>query len=735
MFAVMLPLVWALGFANAPLLYALAAAGVPVVIHLLNRRKYREVPWAAMRFLLSAIRKNRRRLRIEQWLLLAIRTLVILLVVSAMAKPFLEAFGAVLAGTRTHKVIVIDGSLSMGYRSGESSRFEQAKAVATQIVKDARGGDSVSLILMGDPPKVVIGDPTNNLREVEKEIGELVQSDGGTDLAATFEKIDRVLDVSSRDQKEVIFLTDLQAASWRPPAESTKALNEMVAKIEARRPRSVVIDLGKSGGENRAVTDLGLNVPVVTVGAPVLIRATLHNFGSARADGVRARVTADGILGLEEPFDLAPGEDVHAVFSQQFSTPGDHLVEVFIDDDPLSLDNHRWLVVPVRESLNVLLADGHFKSEPYQAETDYLAQALSPGYDDSPGQPRPIKVEVVSESQLSRRDLAKYDAVVLCNVAQFNELEVATLDDFLKQGGGVVVFGGDQVIAANYNRLLYNDGHGLLPAELGPSVGDAAKKEAGSFFNPLGYRHALVSAYQGETEPVTSGLTQVRSWQYHKLVIPKGSNAEVALMFDTGDPAVVETRRHRGTVILVATSADTGWTNWPLHNSYVPVMQEIVLRASAGRLSERNIRVGQPFDRSFTADGASAAVTVVTPGKQSFPAKLQPSGGVSQFHFEQTDKSGAYEVKVGPPLALDTLFAANPNPAESDLTKLDRAQLAEILPGWNFQYLTNSRELAQDASSVGRRGELHRPLLSGLLILLLLESILAWKFGHHESST
>ena len=135
----MLPLVWALGFANAPLLYALAAAGVPVVIHLLNRRKYREVPWAAMRFLLAAIRKNRRRLRIEQWLLLAIRTLVVLLVVSAMAKPFLESFGAVIAGQRTHKVIVLDGSLCMGYRSGESSRFDQAKAVATQIVKDSRG--------------------------------------------------------------------------------------------------------------------------------------------------------------------------------------------------------------------------------------------------------------------------------------------------------------------------------------------------------------------------------------------------------------------------------------------------------------------------------------------------------------------------------------------------------------------------------------------------------------------
>ena len=181
----------------------------------------------------------------------------------------------------------------------------------------------------------------------------------------------------------------------------------------------MVIDLGKSGGDNRAVTDLKLEVPVVTVGAPVLIRATLRNFGANRADGVRARLTADGRLSPEQSLDLPTAEDVPAVFRQQFDTPGDHLVEVSIDDDPLAIDNHRWLVVPVRESLNVLLVDGHFRSEPYQAETDYLAQALSPS-EESPGQPRPIHVEVISDSQLSRRELSPYDVVVLCNVGQFS---------------------------------------------------------------------------------------------------------------------------------------------------------------------------------------------------------------------------------------------------------------------------------------------------------------------------
>ena len=99
---------------------------------------------------------------------------------------------------------------------------------------------------------------------------------------------------------------------------------------------------------------------------------------------------------------------------------------------------------------------------------------------------------------------------------------MTALDDFLKQGGGVVVFGGDQVVPDNYNRLLYADGKGLLPAAIGPSVGDAAKKEGGFFFNPLGYRHPIISEYQGQTDPVTAGITQAITFQYHKLVLAQG---------------------------------------------------------------------------------------------------------------------------------------------------------------------------------------------------------------------
>src|SRR5262245_13486891 len=115
-----------------------AVAAVPIIIHLLNRKRYVVVTWAAMRFLLAAQKKNVRRLKLEQWLLLAVRILVAVLVVAAIAAvtPWAEPLWqklfpggpqGPLAQGRTHRILVIDGSFSMATRAADgSTRFEAA---------------------------------------------------------------------------------------------------------------------------------------------------------------------------------------------------------------------------------------------------------------------------------------------------------------------------------------------------------------------------------------------------------------------------------------------------------------------------------------------------------------------------------------------------------------------------------------------------------------------------------
>ncbi len=139
----------------------LLAAAAPILIHLWSRRNYREMPWAAMEYLLAALHRQTRRLQLEQWLLLAIRTLlIVLLVLAVLQPPLLEHAGLALGtGGQTHRVLVIDGSYSMAYRSGDKSLFDRAKELAARIIKDSPQGDAFTLVLMAAPPRVVVGTP------------------------------------------------------------------------------------------------------------------------------------------------------------------------------------------------------------------------------------------------------------------------------------------------------------------------------------------------------------------------------------------------------------------------------------------------------------------------------------------------------------------------------------------------------------------------------------------------
>ena len=302
-------------------------------------------------------------------------------------------------------------------------------------------------------------------------------------------------------------------------------------------------------------------------------------------------------------------------------------------------------------------------------------------------------------------------------------------------GGGVVIFGGDQVVAENYNRLLYADGKGLLPAAIGPSVGDAAKKAGGLLLQSAGLPPPDHFGIPGQSDPVTAGITQAITWQYHKLVLAKDTKAEIAMAFDTGDPAVVEMPRHRGTVILVATSADMGWTTWPR-------AQEL----SAGHAADRDASLGGPVRRAehprrpavrsvvSRGRGRGAGDGGCRPRGQPVSTKLQPGGGVSQFHFEQTDLAGAVSGEDRAAAVARIVVRRQPRSGRERSDQAGPRGPGRRDSGLEFSLPDELERAGQDVGSVGRRGELHQPLLYGLLALLLVESLLAWRFGHHDVS-
>ena len=116
-----------MSFLNLPMLLGLTAISVPIIIHFLNRRKFRTVTWAAMRFVRLSVDQNQRRMKIEDLILLLLRCALLALLALALARPALDSGKQQLVGdTKVNAVVLLDNSFSMKV----NDNFEDAKKAA-----------------------------------------------------------------------------------------------------------------------------------------------------------------------------------------------------------------------------------------------------------------------------------------------------------------------------------------------------------------------------------------------------------------------------------------------------------------------------------------------------------------------------------------------------------------------------------------------------------------------------
>lgn len=712
------------------MLWGLAAGAVPILIHLLHRRRFKTVQWAAMRFLLAATKKQARRLKLEQLLLLLVRTMIVLLIALALTRPTAETLGDYFqAEGPRHRIVVIDATFSMGYAPSGRTRFDRAKDMAKQIVSSARQGDAINLVRISDStPRVIVRRPAFQSAAVVEEIEQLVLLDERVDASIVLKEIDELLSLASDvPRKEVYFITDLQSATWAP-GDSTEAssVRQELKKIAARA-KIVWLDVGEPTAANVAVTSLRTEDQFVLSGRPVRTSATIKNFSPTGASSQLVELVLDGRLADTKRVDLPASQEVPVNFSPTFGN-GEHRIEVRLTPDALPVDDTRRLAIPVRDELHVLLVNGKPSGESMGNSTDFLKLALAP---ELPNRAiaSPIRPTVIRESELLGMDLSRFDCVFLCNVALFTEREAEVLRGYLEGGGGVVFCLGDQVRLENYNQILHKDKHALLPARLIERVGDAKKKDGSFEFDAGEFSHPIVRPFQGNTG---AGLELTRTFVYVKAQPDEDRGANVALRFSSGDPAIVDAPFGRGRVILVTTSVDREWSTWAVWgHSLIPLMHETVNYAIAGRWKDRDVLVGQPLQCHVGLRASDTPVTEQFPNGDS--KTLQPSADGRMVISDPTTNSGFHRIVLGPPANRTDWFAVNVDSMESDLSALRLEELrTDLLPGVEFTYLT---EWEESSNGLGERTRVmstgtmfSRSLLIAALALLLVEQLMAWHF-------
>lgn len=726
-------ILFAFGFGNLAMLGWLAAAAAPLLIHLWSRHRFRESPWAAMQFLLAAMRKNARRLQLQQWLLLAVRTLIILLVVLAVAEPYGERLLASGSAGPTHKVIVIDGSYSMAYRANGATNFTVAKQLAAEMVSASHPGDAFTVILMTSSPKFVISSEVFD-HAVTAQIESLVQPQAGADLAATLALIHEALAEkfthSTPAHKEVYFLTDLQTSTWGGLAKNakdagSKKQSDTAATVAAITERAslVVVDLSQANVSNLAMTNLSASAAVVTSGHDINLNAALHNFSQEPHTQTRAELLVDDAVVGKQTIDLAAGGESSIHFAHRFASSGVHTVTIRTSGDRLELDNSRSLAVPVRSEIRVLCVSGH------DGAAKYLSNALNP----NPGGDSPIRPMVIAEGDLADAQLADFDCVFLCNVAQLTSSEAERLTHYAESGGGVVVFLGDRVVPASYNAPLQGgtgDRPSLLPAVVGPIV---AQPQFG--LDPLDYRHPIVAPFRGRER---AGLLTTPVNRYYRLEVSRSRpGVEIAAALPGGDPFIVTAPLGRGRTVLVATdgslssvdpASGEAWTTWPTWPSFLPLVRELLAYASGGQQMQWQQLVESPLSGSIgePALGASGSgeLKMVRPDGRATAVSIRSTPTGSEWSYTDTDVSGIFTLR-GLPQGRTQQFAINVDTAEGDLARIDPQQLpSEIKVRSNWQGEASGGDFQSAAQA-----DWNTEILWGVLALLFAESFMAWQFG------
>ncbi len=457
------------GYEAFALAGAVAATG-PVIIHLLNRRRFRVVNWAAMDFLLEALQRNRRMLHLRDLLLLALRTACLLLFGLALARPYFSSVeGTGKPTDPVHAVLIVDNSLSMGYEKLDGNLLDEAKAKAREFIDALPEGSRISVLPLCGSAGGISHDAYRTKEDARDALAKIEVVDrAGTAAQAADLAREAMKLVPDLEAKRVVFLGDQQVVNW--PAESLAALLKDLPPMQ-------VVAIAPEEPENTWVDSFTVQDGIADLETQAVFQAVISHQGRSPRGNVQVTLSIDGVEVATQTIDLEPDQSREVTFPYRFDNQADTQPEggrplyaaatVSIPPDHLPQDDSRSLIVPVVSELPVVFIDQYGSTEDpkknHYGETRHLRQLLAPITNRDSRQLvkiRQLRIEEVDAAALEDARL-----VVIAGVAS-PEGAVGVLREFVKQGGQLLIAAGAEFDPAAWNQSAWLDGGGILPAPL-----------------------------------------------------------------------------------------------------------------------------------------------------------------------------------------------------------------------------------------------------------------------------
>jgi hypothetical protein len=675
---------------EAPLFLIAAALGamVPLILHLMQKKRSEPFEFPTLRFLRVAQNASARNIRMQHILLWLLRTAIMLFLGAAFALPVIRTAGGSLLRRATRDVgIVLDMSYTMLYDLGQETAFDRARKTAITMIEDLQQGDRFFVVLAGKTPRALFPEP---MREKQAAIAQLQELKPDYTASYLLPAVDlarsTLREHAGRRQMELHVLTDNRAAAW--------TVREVRIREDEEKQREVptfVLSSGVPDPENRTPMEIEIEPVVIFPQGGNRLRVKLAASGKSQetivqlfinnAEHARTplRVTSDA--GVDTTFVLPPLER------------GTHIGRIEIPEDNLAVDDTFHFLLRVGESTPTLVVGG-------ERETLFLRAALRAASGGNDAFTR------VDRQGLAGVSLDAYGVVMLCDALPLPGEAIDRLERFIREGGLMVVFAGLRASSSDYALLNF------LPAQP-QGVRDFVGPDARQFLVWEDLTHPVLRDLDAfEAAP---NVTVERVLVVDELAL----GAEVLIRMRNGMPVLLEQRVGLGSVLLFTIGADRFWSNFPLTPFYLPVISQLLDYGRGTRVPDPYVVSDLNRTLESMVPGLPPEAKLVDAAEKSVGVRrvMQESRTIS--YLEEALSPGIYFRNDGG--SKEPVLAVNLDRLDSDLTPFPEDELAELLEHDGVKYATSWEDM-EDLLRFHRVGHsLAEPFFWLALILIALE--------------
>jgi hypothetical protein len=702
-------------FLNPAILIALSAISIPVIIHLFNLQKIRKVEFSSLMFLKELQKSKIKRIKLKQLLLLLLRIMVIVFLVLSFAKPVYKGYaGAGNVDVKKTVFIYLDNSFSMSATGENGTYLQNSKDAVKKILASHSETDDYYFISSSE---IIFKDKKilySSKKELTDSLENISHSYKTAMISEQLNLASEIFSTSVTQINELYIISDFQRSNFFSPASN------IFAGDQFENVNLFLIDAGNRIINNISLDSIEVVSKILEKNREVKMNLVISNNSDFSVSNKIVNLNVNGRIVSEKAIDINSRERKDVEFSfnpvaSGYVSGNFDLIRNDLIEDELPEDNKFYFTLFIPEKFKIGIIDES------QEGSRYIKLAYAAAHDlmQSGAGDILFDVSTVNINSIIR----DYDLLLMTGKRSISREEAELLSAFISDGGGVMIFPGENIDVNSYNDFLSLTGSTKIGA-----LNSNESINSNLRFDKIDFEHPVLSeVFQNRRLSLTREQVQIESPQikkYYDLFPGEGSLPVITL--SNGKPFLISSGYNRGNILISSVSAETSFSNFPVKSIFLPV----IIRSTyflGNNFEQRNdhyigrsnlIEINRENEISALTDPSGNEKEINTvPGKNNF---------FNLPYDRFTSEPGIYTLKSNS--GGEVNFSLNHDPVESLTDNMDENEIKDFFEKLDFEnvfYIAPGSEVTVNISQARTGLELWKYFLLAALMFLALELFLS----------